>query len=88
MAGMPPKVIERAHELLRILERSHSNDELSKMAKEIASGAKDRLQLSFIQLDDPLLQQIRDEIIHLDIDNLTPLEALLTLHSIRKKLGK
>ncbi len=88
MAGMPPKVIDRAHELLKLLERSHSNDELSKMAKELATGGKDQFQLSFIQLDDPLLQQIRDEIIHTDIDNLTPVEALMKLHAIKKKLGK
>ncbi|MFO7613895.1 MAG: DNA mismatch repair protein MutS [Bacteroidales bacterium] len=88
MAGMPPKVIERAHELLKLLERSHSNDELSKMAREIAKTGKDNLQLSFIQLDDPLLQQIRDDIIHLDIDNLTPMEALMKLHAIKKMLDK
>ena len=88
MAGMPPKVIDRAHELLKLLERSHSNDELSKMAREIAKTGKDNLQLSFIQLDDPLLQQIRDDIIHLDIDNLTPMEALMKLHAIKKMLDK
>jgi DNA mismatch repair protein MutS len=86
MAGMPPKVIERAHELLKLLERSHSNDELSKMAREIASSDKDQFQLSFIQLDDPLLQQIREDILHTDIDNLTPVEALMKLNTIKKRL--
>jgi DNA mismatch repair protein MutS len=86
MAGMPPRVIERAHELLKLLERSHSNDELSKMAKEIATSGKDQFQLSFIQLDDPLLQQIREDILHTDIDNLTPVEALMKLHTIKKRL--
>ncbi len=86
MAGMPPKVIERAHELLKVLERSHSNDELSKMAGEIAASGKDEFQLSFIQLDDPLLQQIREDILHTDIDNLTPVEALMKLNTIKKRL--
>jgi DNA mismatch repair protein MutS len=87
MAGMPPKVIERANELLKLLERSHSNDGLSKMAKEIANTDKDQFQLSFIQLDDPLLQQIREDILHTDIDNLTPVEALMKLHTIKKRLS-
>jgi DNA mismatch repair protein MutS len=86
MAGMPPKVIERAHELLKLMERSHSNDELSKMARELASADKDQFQLSFIQLDDPLLQQIREDILHTDIDNLTPVEALMKLNTIKKRL--
>jgi len=86
MAGMPPKVIERAHELLKVLERSHSNDELSKMAGEIAASGKDEFQLSFIQLDDPLLQQIREDILHTDINNLTPVEALMKLNTIKKRL--
>ncbi len=87
MAGMPPKVIERAQELLKLLERSHSNDELAKVAKEIANPGKDQFQLSFIQLDDPLLEQIKQDILHTDIDNLTPVEALMKLHTIRKRLS-
>jgi DNA mismatch repair protein MutS len=87
MAGMPPKVIERANELLLLLERSHSNDELAKMAKEIETTGKDQFQLSFIQLDDPLLEQIKQDILHTDIDNLTPVEALMKLHTIRKRLS-
>jgi DNA mismatch repair protein MutS len=87
MAGMPPRVVERAHELLKLLERSHSNDELAKMAREISASGKDQFQLSFIQLDDPLLQQIREDILHTDIDNLTPVEALMKLHTIKKRLS-
>ena len=87
MAGMPPRVIERANELLKLLEKSHSNDELAKVAKEIATGGKDQFQLSFIQLDDPLLEQIKQDILHTDIDNLTPVEALMKLHTIRKRLS-
>jgi DNA mismatch repair protein MutS len=87
MAGVPPRVIERATELLTLLERSHSNDELAKMAKELGSTSKDQFQLSFIQLDDPLLLQIRDDILHTDIDRLTPIEALMKLNEIKRLLG-
>jgi len=87
MAGVPPGVIERATELLALLERSHSNDELSKMAKELGGGARDQFQLSFIQLDDPLLLQIRDDILQTDIDRLTPVEALMKLNEIKRLLG-
>ena len=85
--GVSPRTIERANELLKVLERSHSNDELAKMAKEIGASDKDQFQLSFIQLDDPLLEQIKQDILHTDIDNLTPVEALMKLHTIRKRLS-
>lgn len=88
MAGVPPRVVERANQLLKVLERSHSHDELSKMAKEAGKEGKDQFQLSFIQLDDPLLLQIRDDILQTDIDNLTPMEALTKLNEIRKLLGR
>jgi DNA mismatch repair protein MutS len=88
MAGVPPQVLARAHDLLKLLERTHSNDELSKMAKELGKGGgDDQFQLSFIQLDDPLLLQIRDDILNTDVDNLTPVEALNKLNEIRKLLG-
>jgi len=88
MAGVPPRVIDRAGELLKLLERSHSNDELSKMAKELGKDSRDQYQLSFIQLDDPLLLQIRDDILNTDVDNLTPVEALMKLNEIKKLLGR
>jgi DNA mismatch repair protein MutS len=57
------------------------------MAKELGSTSKDQFQLSFIQLDDPLLLQIRDDILHTDIDRLTPIEALMKLNEIKRLLG-
>lgn len=85
MAGMPRKVIDRANKLLSMLEKTHSNEAFK------AAGGKptiDDYQLSFIQLDDPLLLQIKDEILNTHIDTLTPVEALLKLHEIRKMLVK
>ena len=91
MAGMPQSVLERANQVLKQLEQSHSSDEISGKAK--GSGKKhasetDGYQLSFIQLNDPLLEQIRDEIISIDIDTLTPVEALMKLNGIKKLLKK
>jgi DNA mismatch repair protein MutS len=85
MAGMPKSVVKRADEILKELEQSHEKKEL---AKPIAGLAEHRegMQLSIFQLDDPVLKQIRDEILDLDIDNLTPMEALNKLYSIRKVL--
>lgn len=86
MAGIPPKVIERANKLLSILEKTHSQEALQQ-AGNVTNG-KDGIQLSFIQLDDPLLLQIKDEILNINIDTLTPVEALLKLHEIKRLLGK
>lgn len=87
MAGMPQKVVERANELLKVFEKTHSSEELKKQAESF-KPSKDNYQLSFIQLDDPLLLQIKDTILHTDIDTLTPVEALLKLHELKKLLGK
>jgi len=87
MAGMPTKVVERAKELLLVLEKTHSGDELKKQAKKIKQQ-HDQFQLSFIQLDDPLLLQIKEDILNTDINTLTPLEALMKLNEIKKLLGK
>jgi DNA mismatch repair protein MutS len=86
MAGMPRKVIDRANKLLVMLEKTHSDESF----KQAGGGKsdKDGFQLSFIQLDDPLLLQIKDDILNTNIDTLTPVEALLKLHEIRKLLGK
>jgi DNA mismatch repair protein MutS len=91
MAGMPQSVLERANQVLKQLEQSHSSDEISGKTK--GTGKKhasdtDGYQLSFIQLNDPLLEQIRDEIISIDIDTLTPVEALMKLNGIKKLLKK
>lgn len=86
MAGMPRKVIERANKLLEMLEKTHSDEAFRKAGS--SKQNKDSYQLSFIQLDDPLLLQIKDDILNTNIDTLTPVEALLKLHEIRKLLGK
>ena len=86
MAGMPAKVLKRAKELLKVLEKTHSHKELEEglgMAPEA-----DDFQLSFIQLDDPLLQQIKQDILNTDIDTLTPVEALMKLNEIKNLLKK
>ncbi|MDX2444820.1 MAG: DNA mismatch repair protein MutS [Bacteroidales bacterium] len=87
MAGMPRSVIKRADEILEELEQSHKKNSLTKPVAELAVH-REGLQLSIFQLDDPVLQQIRDELIHIDIDNLTPVEALNKLSDIKKHLGK
>ena len=84
MAGMPRKVIDRADALLSMLEKSHSHDNLDEAVKE--SKQMDNMQLSFIQLDDPLLLQIKDDILNINIDTLTPVEALMKLNEIKKML--
>ena len=86
MAGMPRKVIDRADALLTMLEKSHSHDNLDQAVKE--SKNVDNMQLSFIQLDDPLLLQIKDDILNINIDTLTPVEALMKLNEIKKMLKK
>ncbi len=85
MAGMPKSVIKRADEILLELEKGLERNELAKPVAEIGDK-REGVQLSFYQLDDPVLKQIRDEIANLDIDNLTPMEALNKLYNIRKAL--
>ncbi|MBE0675100.1 MAG: DNA mismatch repair protein MutS [Bacteroidales bacterium] len=85
MAGMPRSVVMRAEEILGELEQSHERQELSRPIDEIVSG-REGMQLSFFQLDDPVLKQIRDEILGIDINNLTPVEALNKLYNIQKLL--
>jgi len=85
MAGMPRSVVTRADEILKELEQGHEKKELAKPISEIA-GHREGMQLSIFQLDDPVLKQIRDEILEIDIDNLTPVEALNKLYNIKKLL--
>jgi DNA mismatch repair protein MutS len=85
MAGMPKSVVNRADEILKELERSHDKKELSKPIADLADH-REGMQLSIFQLDDPVLKQIRDEILEIDIDNLTPVEALNKLYNIKKVL--
>ena len=82
MAGMPKKVVERAEKLLTLLEKSHTGDQVDKAALK----PEEPMQLSFIQLDDPLLLQIKEDILNTDIDTLTPVEALMKLNEIKKLL--
>ncbi|MBE0649293.1 MAG: DNA mismatch repair protein MutS [Bacteroidales bacterium] len=84
MAGMPQKVLKRARLLLEALEKTHANNELEKSSGKIP--AVQDFQLSFIQLDDPLLQQIKEEILNTDIETLTPVEALMKLNEIKNLL--
>ncbi len=86
MAGMPKSVVKRAEEILDQLEDNYRKDTLAKPVKEIA-GKREGLQLSFFQLDDPVLKQIRDDIKKLDINNLTPVEALNKLNEIKRITG-
>ena len=94
MAGMPRKVVSRAEEILKGLEAAHEGDTISsgsgprtKRANTREATAQPQLQLSMFQLDDPVLVQIRDQIRDLDINSLTPLEALYTLNEIKKITG-
>ena len=83
MAGMPKSIVKRANDILHQLETDNRQQGIAKPTAEIASG-RDGMQLSFFQLDDPVLCQIRDEILTLDVNNLTPLEALNKLNDIKK----
>jgi DNA mismatch repair protein MutS len=84
MAGMPKSVVTRSEEILKELEKSHNS--LEKPVTDIASH-REGLQLSFFQLDDPVLKDIRDKLKKIDIDSLTPIEALNKLNEIKKITG-
>ncbi len=86
MAGMPKSVVSRAEKILVELEQTRRQEDLDEEVKEIAKH-REGMQLSFFQLDDPVLKQIRDEIKHIDINNLTPVEALNKLNEIKKLTG-
>ncbi len=83
MAGMPQQVLRRANKILEKLEKSHSSEALTDKMKALS---KEELQLSFFNLDDPLLEEIREEILDLDIDTITPVEALMKLNEIKRML--
>ncbi|WP_339712172.1 DNA mismatch repair protein MutS [uncultured Kriegella sp.] len=84
MAGMPQQVIHKANKILKKLEKSHSSEELT----DKLNSVQNEMQLSFFNLDDPLLEQIKEEITHLDINTLTPVEALMKLNEIKRLLTK
>ena len=85
IAGMAPNVVARAEQVLKELEANNSGDGISRPKTDtIQTVSKSGMQLSFFQLDDPVLCQIRDEIMNLDINSLTPLEALNKLNEIKR----
>ncbi|MHC1705815.1 MAG: DNA mismatch repair protein MutS [Tenuifilaceae bacterium] len=86
MAGMPPSVVKRANEILAEMEKSQSENSLHKPIEELGKH-REGYQLSFFQLEDPVLKQIRDQIKSLDINNLTPVEALNKLNDIKRITG-
>ena len=83
MAGMPQQVVRRATKMMEKLEQSHGSGELTDTVK---AAADNELQLSFFNLDDPLLEEIKEEILLTDIDTLTPVEALMKLNEIKRML--
>ncbi|AIN73293.1 DNA mismatch repair protein MutS [Flavobacterium psychrophilum] len=83
MAGMPQIVLQKAEKILKKLEKNHSAEALSG-----TKGNKDDMQLSIFNLDDPLLEEIKEEILNLDINTLTPVEALMKLNEIKRMLSK
>ena len=83
MAGMPQIVILKAQKLLKKLEKEHSSEALNGI-----KSAKDEMQMSFFNLDDPLLEEIKEEILSLDINTITPMEALMKLNEIKRMLTK
>ncbi len=84
MAGMPQAVLHRSKKILKQLEKSHSGDELTAKVKDLNSD----MQLSFFNLDDPLLEELKTDILDTDIDRLTPVEALMKLNEIKRMLTK
>ncbi len=85
LAGMPSSVLHRANKMLKKLEESHSSDDIKNKLKKTQ---EEDLQLSFFKLDDPLLEEIKEEILSTNIDILTPIEALMKLNEIKRMLTK
>ena len=88
IAGMPKSIVKRANVILKQLEENNTGGSaVTKPSVETINQSREGMQLSFFQLDDPVLTQIRDEILGLDINNLTPVEALNKLNDIKKIVG-
>jgi DNA mismatch repair protein MutS len=83
LAGMPTPVIHKAKKILKRLEATHTNEDIK---DQLNKGAEEDVQLSFFQLDDPLLEEIKEEILNTNIDALTPIEALMKLNEIKRML--
>ncbi len=86
LAGMPAKVVSRANEILKTLEASRTQGSGS-TSENIKRVTEENMQLSFFQLDDPVLENIREELTKIDINTLTPIEALMKLNAIKKMIG-
>lgn len=84
LAGMPAKVVSRASEILKTLESSRTQNGSSQIKKL----TEESMQLSFFQLDDPVLENIREELTKMDVNTLTPIEALMKLNAIKKMIGQ
>ncbi len=84
LAGMPSMVINRANEILKVLEANRTQNDSKEKIKKVT---EENMQLSFFQLDDPVLENIREELTKIDINTLTPIEALMKLNSIKKLIG-
>ena len=82
---MPNQVIHRASKILKQLEKNHTNEEVKETLKNVHH---EDMQLSFFQLDDPLLEDLREEILTTNLDTLTPIEALMKLNEIKRMLVK
>jgi DNA mismatch repair protein MutS len=89
LAGMPVTVVHRAQEMLKQLEKSHAQEPggIKSSSQKPQQVQEDNFQLSFFQLDDPVLSQIKEEIQRTDINSLTPVEALMKLNDIKKLIG-
>lgn len=85
LAGMPSKVVNRANDILKTLESSRTSSDTKDKIKKVT---EENLQLSFFQLDDPVLENIREELTKIDINTLTPIEALMKLNAIKKMIGR
>ena len=85
LAGMPTTVLHRANKILKRLEKSHASEDIKEKLK---NAAQNDMQLSFFNLDDPLLEEIKEEILTTNIDTLTPIEALMKLNEIKRMLVK
>jgi DNA mismatch repair protein MutS len=93
MAGMPQMVIQKAQKILKKLEKNHSSESFSGI-KSVKDGSSlkgeqaQQMQLNIFNLDDPLLEEIREDIMNLDINTLTPIEALMKLNELKRMLQK
>lgn len=85
LAGMPSPVVHRANKMMKHLEKSHASEDIQEKLK---NASQNDIQLSFFNLDDPLLEEIKDEILSTNIDTLTPIEALMKLNEIKRMLTK